>query len=332
MEEYLKTRLEQGKNPLWSQITEELEYSKGIESVKYESLLVMGMGGSGIAGDVLNLVSNTVSSRNIIVRKDYSIPSHISEQNPFCLFISYSGNTEETISGLNDAIENNLDWAVISSGGQLIDEAKKHGREYIKIPIGLQPRNAFGYLAQAVCRFVDNNEDTNIISRIKEVTNEDIDDELFSSAHNIAKEIKGKTCLIYGGTPVTRLVASRWKTQINENAKSRAFVGDIPEVHHNEILSWDSDPEFNIENYHLVMLRDESNEHEQISKRFSYTEKLLEKKVSYSSINSSSKDTFGSLMSLILLGDLISIYLAEELGVDTMNIDTIEELKKLLKG
>ena len=80
------------------------------------------------------------------------------------------------------------------------------------------------------------------------------------------------------------------------------------------------------------MLRDESNEHEQISKRFSYTEKLLEKKVSYSSIHSSSKDTFGSLMSLILLGDLISIYLAEELGVDTMNIDTIEELKKLLKG
>ena len=68
MEEYLKTRLEQGKNPLWSQITEELEYSKGIESVKYESLLVMGMGGSGIAGDVLKVVSNTVSSRNIIVR------------------------------------------------------------------------------------------------------------------------------------------------------------------------------------------------------------------------------------------------------------------------
>ena len=332
MEEYLKTRIEEGKNPLWSQITEELEYSKGIESIKYESLLVMGMGGSGIAGDVLKLVSNTVSSRNVVVRKDYSIPSHISDQAPFCLFISYSGNTEETISGLNDAIKNNLDWAVISSGGQLIDEAKKHGREYIKIPSGLQPRNAFGYLAQAVCRLVDNNESTNITSRIQEVTNEDIDKELFSSAHKLAKEMKRRTCLIYGGTPMTRLVASRWKTQINENAKSRAFVGDIPEVHHNEILSWDSDPDFSMENYHLVMLRDETNEHEQIRKRFNYTEKLLEEKVSYSSIKSSSKDIFGALMSLILLGDLISIYLAEELGIDTMNIDTIEELKKLLKG
>ena len=80
------------------------------------------------------------------------------------------------------------------------------------------------------------------------------------------------------------------------------------------------------------MLRDEPNEHEQIIKRFNYTEKLLEKKVSYSSIKSSSKDIFGALMYLILLGDLISIYLAEELGIDTMNIDTIEELKKLLKG
>lgn len=332
MEEYLASRLDQGKNPLWSQIIEELEYSDNIESLKYDSLFVMGMGGSGIAGDVLKLISNTISDKDIIIRKDYSIPPNIINKKPFCLFISYSGNTEETISGMNDAIKNNLDWAVISSGGKLLSSAKKYEKAYIKIPSGLQPRNAFGYLTQAVCRFIDFNENIDFTSKIEGLTNENVEGELVSIAKNLVKEIQGKACLIYAGTPMTKLAATRWKTQINENAKSIAFTGDIPEVHHNEILSWESNPQFSMDNYHLVLLRDTFNEHKQISKRFAHTERLLEKKVSCSHIHSPSEDVFEGLMHLILLGDLVSIYLAQEKGIDTMNIDTIEELKKLLKG
>ena len=137
---------------LGNQVKEDLEYSPNIDSIGYDSLLVMGMGGSGVSGDVLSLLSGEVSSKNIIVRKAYSIPEKILELRPFCLFISYSGNTEETISGLEDAIKNKLDWAVISSGGKLIDQALEHKKEYIKIPQGLQPRAAFGYLTQAVCK------------------------------------------------------------------------------------------------------------------------------------------------------------------------------------
>ena len=92
----------------------------------------MGMGGSGIAGDVMKILSNEISDKNIIVRKDYSIPKQIINLRPLCLFISYSGNTEETLSGIADAIENNLDWMVISSGGKLIDIAKKQNKVFIQ--------------------------------------------------------------------------------------------------------------------------------------------------------------------------------------------------------
>ena len=323
---------------LGNQVQEELEFSKNIDSIQYDSLLIMGMGGSGVSGDVLSLLSNEVSSKKITVRKSYSIPKKIMEVKPFCLFISYSGNTEETLSGLNDAIKNNLDWAVISSGGKLIDLAIEHNKEYIKIPDGLQPRAAFGYLTQAVCKIVDIVEGTNFVKELidvgdylNEILNEEEDSEIFIEAKKIAKQINKKTCIIYGGTDLTELVASRWKTQINENAKSKAFVGSMPEVHHNEILSWDADVEGSKSNYVLILLRDNS-ENSQIAKRFDLTQKLLGEKVEIFNIEPKSQSTtLIKLMELVLLGDLFSISLANELNMIPEDIEGIENLKKLLE-
>jgi len=323
---------------LGNQVKEELEFSENIDSIQYDSLLIMGMGGSGVSGDVLSLLSNEVSSKKITVRKSYSIPKKIMEVKPFCLFISYSGNTEETLSGLNDAINNNLDWAVISSGGKLIDLAIEHNKEYIKIPDGLQPRAAFGYLTQAACKIVDIVEGTNFVKELidvgnylNEILNEEEDSEIFIEAKKIAKQINKKTCIIYGGTDLTELVASRWKTQINENAKSKAFVGSMPEVHHNEILSWDADVEGSKSNYVLILLRDNS-ENSQIAKRFDLTQKLLGEKVEIFNIEPKSQSTtLIKLMELVLLGDLFSISLADELNMIPEDIEGIENLKKLLE-
>tara|TARA_B000000565_G_scaffold108083_1_gene81002 strand:+ start:192 stop:1187 length:996 start_codon:yes stop_codon:yes gene_type:complete len=323
---------------LGNQVQEELEFSENIDSIQYDSLLIMGMGGSGVSGDVLSLLSNEVSSKKITVRKSYSIPKKIMEVKPFCLFISYSGNTEETLSGLNDAIKNNLDWAVISSGGKLIDLAIEHNKEYIKIPDGLQPRAAFGYLTQAACKIVDIVEGTNFVKELidvgnylNEILNEEEDSEIFIEAKKIAKQINKKTCIIYGGTDLTELVASRWKTQINENAKSKAFVGSMPEVHHNEILSWDADVEGSKSNYVLILLRDNS-ENSQIAKRFDLTQKLLGEKVEIFNIEPKSQSTtLIKLMELVLLGDLFSISLADELNMIPEDIEGIENLKKLLE-
>ena len=323
---------------LGNQTQEELEYSENIDLIRYDSLLIMGMGGSGVAGDVLSLLSNEVSSKKITVRKSYSVPKKIMEVKPFCLFISYSGNTEETLSGLNDAIKNNLDWAVISSGGKLIDLAIENNKEYIKIPEGLQPRAAFGYLTQAVCKVVDIVEGTNFLKELRdvgnylnEILNEEEDSEIFIEAKKIAKQINKKTCIIYGGTDLTELVASRWKTQINENAKSKAFVGSMPEVHHNEILSWDADVEGSKSNYVLILLRDNS-ENSQIAKRLDLTQKLLGEKVEIINIEAKSQSTtLFKLMELVLLGDLFSISLADELNMIPEDIEGIENLKKLLE-
>jgi len=323
---------------LGNQTKKELECSKNIESIKYDSLLVMGMGGSGVAGDVLSLLSNEVSIKNITVRKSYSIPKKISERKPFCLFISYSGNTEETISGLEVAIKNNLDWAVISSGGKLMEYALEHNKEYIKIPPGLQPRAAFGYLTQAVCKIVDVVESTNFLKELRdagdylnEILNLKEDSEIFIKAKNLANQVNKKTCVIYGGTELSELVASRWKTQINENSKSKAFIGSIPEVHHNEILSWDADLEGSKSNFVLIFLRDDT-ENPQIVKRFNLTNELLQEKVQIFNIEPKSKDTtLIKLLELVLLGDLFSISLAGELKMIPEDIEAIENLKKLLE-
>ena len=323
---------------LGNQTKKELECSKNIESIKYDSLLVMGMGGSGVAGDVLSLLSNEVSIKNITVRKSYSIPKKLIEINTFCLFISYSGNTEETISGLEVAIKNNLDWAVISSGGKLMEYALEHNKEYIKIPPGLQPRAAFGYLTQAVCKIVDVVESTNFLKELRdagdylnEILNLKEDSEIFIKAKNLANQVNKKTCVIYGGTELSELVASRWKTQINENSKSKAFIGSIPEVHHNEILSWDADLEGSKSNFVLIFLRDDT-ENPQIVKRFNLTNELLQEKVQIFNIEPKSKDTtLIKLMELVLLGDLFSISLAGELKMIPEDIEAIENLKKLLE-
>ena len=190
-----------------------------------------------------------------------------------------------------------------------------------------------------MCIFLDNNEKTDYTSQLKEsgvYLNNLLKDAEKSDIENLAngfvEDIKNKTCVIYGGTGLTELVSSRWKTQINENAKAKAFIGSLPEVHHNEILSWQADENGTRENFIIIFLRS-PYEHPQIKKRFELTEKILGEKVKILNIYPKEKnDKLKILMELVLLGDLISIHLAKYLNMVPEDIDTIEELKKLLEG
>jgi glucose/mannose-6-phosphate isomerase len=324
---------------LKNQIISDLEFSSNLEKISYENLLIMGMGGSGVAGDVMKVLSNEITDKNVIVHKDYSIPKQFLKFRPLCLFISYSGNTEETLSGISDAKKNNLDWIVISSGGKLIDIAQNESKEYIKIPSGLQPRAAFGYLTLAISRILDIVEGSDYVSQLNEASSylekltekaEESDINKFSL--NICESINKKTVIIYSGTNMSKVVSSRWKTQINENTKSKAFVGYLPEVHHNEILSWDADIDGSKKNYIVILIRDK-NEHVQISKRFEFTKELIGEKVNIVEVNLNNQEsTLKTLLELVLLGDLVSLNLANKLTIDPQNIDTIENLKKLLGG
>ena len=324
---------------LKNQIISKLEFSSNVEQIHHENLLIMGMGGSGVAGDVMKVLSNEISDKNIIVRKDYSIPKQIINLRPLCLFISYSGNTEETLSGIADAIENNLDWMVISSGGKLIDIAKKQNKVFIQLPSGLQPRAAFGYLTLAISKILDLSDGSNFVSQLKEISNYletlsklNDESEINKLSLEISESINNKTVVLYAGTDMSKVVSSRWKTQINENSKSKAFIGDLPEVHHNEILSWDADKDGSKNNFIVILLRDK-NEHTQIQKRFEFTKDLIGQKVRVLEVKlDNQENTLKTLLELVLLGDLVSLNLAKKLSIDPQNIDTIEKLKDLLGG
>ena len=324
---------------LGNQLKKDLETSNDFVVDSYKDLLIIGMGGSGVAGDVLKLVLNETTQINVEVRKTYGIPRTIAERRPKCLFISYSGNTEETLEAVNDAIKYDLEWSVISSGGQLLELASENNKPYVKVPTGLQPRAAFGIMTKAVMHFVSsdrNGEYLKLCNQAGDYLNEALgnqtDNELLSHALKISKKISTKTSVIYGGTPLTYLVAQRWKTQINENAKSKAFVGYMPEIHHNEILSWEANRKESKNNYHLLFLRSK-NENSQISKRFELTKKIIGDTVEISEImNISSENVVSNLFHLTLIGDLVSVYMAKNLNIDPYDITAIEELKKLLKG
>ena len=324
---------------LGNQLKKQLETSTDFEIDSYNDLLIVGMGGSGVVGDVLKLVLNETTHINVEVRKAYGIPDLVGNRRPKCLFISYSGNTEETVEAVNDAIKNNLDWSVISSGGQLLELAIEHERPFVKVPPGLQPRAAFGLMTKAVMHYVSSDKDRKYLemcNQAGEYLNDSLsnqsENKLLTQALNISKEISTKTSVIYGGTPLTYLVAQRWKTQINENAKSKAFVGYMPEVNHNEILSWEANKEDSKNNYQLLFLRS-AEENSQISKRFELTKEIISDKVSISEIkNISSENIISNLFHLALIGDLVSVYMAENLEINPYDITAIEDLKKILKG
>ena len=322
---------------LGNQLKSDLEISEELTSIDYDRILIVGMGGSGIAGDVLKLILNEHTNIDVEVRKTYNLSKTQIATRPFCLFISYSGNTEETVSAAKDAINENLEWAVITSGGELLELAKKYNKNFVKVPDGLQPRAAFGYMTKAVINFLPNATKETFINACEEAGSYlnnltvDISNEVFEISKNIAIQIGSKTAVIYAGSDLTYLVAQRWKTQINENSKSKAYVGFMPEVHHNEILSWEADQEGSKNNFILILLR--GDDYKKIDNRFEFTKEIIGSKVDTIDVrNISSDNLIIDLFHLVLIGDLVSVNLADQLDIDPFNIDAIENLKKKLKG
>ena len=322
---------------LGNQLKTDLETSKGFSTVDYERILIVGMGGSGVAGDVLKLILNKHTNIDVEVRKTYNLTKTQIVARPFCLFISYSGNTEETISVAKDAIDENLEWAAISSGGELLDLATEHNKKFVKVPDGLQPRAAFGFMTKAVVHYLPKQTKEIFINACEEAGNylnnltKDVSNEVFEISKDIANQIGSKTAVIYAGSDLTFLVAQRWKTQINENSKSKAYVGFMPEVHHNEILSWEADQEGSKNNFILILLR--GDDYKKIDNRFEFTKEIIGSKVDTIDVrNISSDNLIIDLFHLVLIGDLVSVNLADQLDIDPFNIDAIENLKKKLKG
>ena len=302
----------------------------------FSEILYAGMGGSGIAGDYAASVALPVGTR-VDVHKGYGpIPPWAIRVRPLLIAASYSGNTEETIDMVTSAWESGLTVATVTTGGKLGDLTAQHKWGTVRVPTGLQPRAAAGYMIGAVIRLLEGAQAVDD-QRLAFLEAADLADKMttegsdaWNQAASIAEALEGRIPIIYGGGSVSSVVAQRWKTQINENAKVPAWYSILPELDHNEIVGWETMPDMTSGNVGVVVLTDESD-HDRVESRVSFTRDLTRDAVPWvGEVASTGSSRLARLTSLTVIGDLASWMLAQRLAVDPTPVVTIEKLKKLL--
>jgi glucose/mannose-6-phosphate isomerase len=302
----------------------------------FSEVLYAGMGGSGIAGDYAASVALPSGTR-VEVHKGYGpIPAWAIRVRPLLIAGSYSGNTEETLDMVTSAWESGLPVATVTTGGSLGQLTAQHKWPSITVPSGLQPRAAAGYMIGGVVRLLEGAKSIDD-QRLSFIEAADLADEMteegspaWEQADEIAAALAGRIPIIYGGGPVSAVVAQRWKTQINENAKVPSWYSVLPELDHNEIVGWETMPEKTSDQVGVVVLTDETD-HDRVAARIEHTRNLTSEAVPWvGEVSSRGTSRLARLISLTVIGDLVSFMLAERLGVDPTPVVTIEKLKKLL--
>ena len=318
---------------------DQLRWAAGTEAPSVgtnSEVLYAGMGGSGIAGDYAGAIAGPYGTR-MTVHKGYGpIPLWAVRQRPLVLAASYSGNTEETLDVALAAHESGLSVATVTTGGRLAELSEEHGWPSVRVPAGKQPRAAAGYMVGAALRVLEGAYaiDDQRLSFVEAADMADLalagGSVEWSLAEKIAEGLAGRIPIIYGGGPISGVVAQRWKTQINENAKIPAWYSLLPELDHNEITGWETLTQLTSESLGIVALRDRSD-HDRIGARLAHTAALTENAVPWvGEVTSNGVSLLARLVSLTIVGDLVSWMLADQAGVDPIPVVTIEKLKKLL--
>jgi glucose/mannose-6-phosphate isomerase len=298
-------------------------------------LVVAGMGGSAIGGDLARAALGDTASRPIIVARAYGLPPWTTPDTTV-LCASYSGDTEETLAAYEAAGALGAKRVVVTTGGKLSTQARADKVPVVPVAGGFAPRAAVAYMfvaaleVAALCGAGPRmNSEIDVAAEHLEscVVEWGPDSASDSLAKRIAMGIHGSTPVIVGAG-ITEPIAYRWKTQINENAKMPAFSHELPELNHNEICGWDGAP--GLGKFSAVFLGD-ADLHPRVSDRMILTERLI----SDSAQTTVRVETVGRtgverVMSLVLLGDLVSLYLAVLRGVDPTPVDVIERLKSEL--
>lgn len=296
------------------QAEESLKLKLDFEFEGIKNVAVAGMGGSAISGDILKHFSKIP----FFVLRDYEIPPFIDENTLF-IAISYSGNTEETLTCFEKAIKKCKTLA-ITSGGKLSEMAENK----IIIPSGMQPRAAIAYLLFPLAKLLSK---MNVLSQIN------IEEAIYliksnrnqieKVAEKIAHEIEGIP-IIYGHG-FASAIARRWHQQLNENAKMPSFSFCLPECNHNELEAW----ERKLGNFTCIFLRNR-NEDGRIKKRFDFMKKIYKEKAKVVEVFSVGKNDFSRAVSLLYTGDLVSIYKSIIDNIDAEPVNLISKLKEEL--
>ena len=307
-------------------------------SQSFKNIVVLGMGGSAIGGDLLSDYLADELSIPIVVIRGYDIPEFVDE-NSLVFAVSYSGNTEETLSALKRCLEAKARVIALTSGGKFAALARENNFPVIKAPAGIQPRAAISYLFFPILKVLErmgiakerHEETEETLNILQELSKEygaksPFEDNL---AKKVALSLYQHLPLIYGSEGLLEAVAMRWKTQINENSKWPCFWNVFSELDHNEIVGYEIENSINRQ-VKVVYLQDKEGIL-RVEQRRGITRKIIEDKVAeFIVCPTRGKGKMARMFSLIFLGDLASYYLAILNQVDPSPVACIEDLKKEL--
>ncbi len=310
------------------QITEALELGQDVKAIgQMENIIIAGMGGSGHPGDMLKAYAEAIGLKiPVFVVRDYQLPEFTSSKT-LVFAISYSGNTEETISSLKNAIRKGAKTVAITSGGKLRTIAEENKIPLILVPSGLQPRLAIAYQFIPLLNVLSN---TGIIknptSELKKTAEFLSSSKSKAQSKELASKLTGKIPLIYSSSKLW-IAAYIWKILINECAKTHGFCNVIPEMNHNEINAFRN---LNAK-FYAIFLQDEM-ESDRIGERMKISRDII----SSSGVESTQLILKGNsfltkLFTAIQTGMYVSYYLSISYNTDPSPVPVVEELKKRLK-
>jgi glucose/mannose-6-phosphate isomerase len=297
-------------------------------------LVVCGMGGSAVGGDLARSAIGGRAGRPMRVVRGYDLVPWMAGD-ALVLCSSYSGNTEETLACFRAAGELGAPRVVVTTGGELADLAREASVPVIGVPSGMQPRAAVVYMtvaslhcavAAGVCEpLVPEVEGSaRLLERLAAEWGPDASED--SLAKSLAARLNGTVPVFYGAGS-TAAVASRWKTQVNENAKQPAFAATLPEANHNDICAWERADEF--ARFSAVMLGDPSL-HPQLRRRIELTAAVVGDHGHV--VEAAGESALDRVLGSVFLGDLMSVYMAVLAGVDPTPVEVLERFKGQLAG
>ena len=311
------------------QIEDAVTISKGVSipMLRFRNIVVTGMGGSAIGGDVMSSWLSSNLDVPIFVNRNHELPG-FADENTLLFAVSYSGNTDETISSFLEGVKRKCNVVSITSSGRLAELSVAHKKPLIRIPSCLVPRAAVAYLLFPMIAVLEkqglikpdlNDVVSTIVSLGKRIS-PDVDVS-GNPGKQIAVKINHKIPVIYGHTCYTS-IARRWKTQFNENSKTPAFYDAIPEIYHNDIVGWQDNRAFNLI---PIVLRDK-NESEKMKNGIEFIKKNVFKE--FIDVWAEGNTTLSKMLYLLHLGDFVSFYLAILHNVDPTPVEIIERMKK----
>jgi glucose/mannose-6-phosphate isomerase len=300
-------------------------------------LLVAGMGGSAVGGALARAILGDHAVRPILAARSYGLPAWTTPDTTV-LCSSYSGDTEETLACYEAAGMLGATRVVVTTGGELAEAARRDGVPVIPAAGGFQPRAAVGYATVAALEVAAAcgagprmGSEIDVAAEHLEALVEEWGPEApeDSLAKSVARRLHGTIPLI-AGAGLTTPIAYRWKTQINENAKAHAFAHELPELDHNELVGWSGSD--GLGPFAQVFL-DDSDTHPRTKARIDLTSALIgDAAQDVVRVESRGRTTAERVLSLVLLGDLVSLYLAVLRGVDPGPVDVLVRLKHELKA